>query len=215
MVTYIDIHTHNKNIGDTKFLYNLCNNEIPNFQYCSYGIHPWELGKLSTHNYFDKLTLYCQQRLIIAIGEIGIDRTIEFPVSEQIKYFELQHTIAENHNLPVIIHCVKAWSDFLAIRTQLKTNLPWIFHGYNGNDLTAQQLVSKGCYLSFGQQILTSAKVQEVFKHIPINKLFLETDDSQEKIENIYQKAADLRHICIIDLKKQLEENFNAVFKVL
>jgi len=215
MVTYIDIHTHNNIVGKNIVLYNLTSTEKPDFKYCTYGIHPWELGKNSNDIFFDKLTNYCQENLIIAVGEIGIDRAIEFSINKQIEFFEQQHSIAEKYNLPIIIHCVKAWSDLLAIRNKTKPNIPWIFHGYNGNILTAKLLIDKGCYLSFGQQILKSVKIQEVLKSMPLDKLFLETDNSQEKIEDIYQKAADLHHICILDLKKQIEENFNTIFKVL
>ncbi len=215
MLTYIDIHTHKKDVFDGVFIYNLNATESPDFRHCSLGLHPWDIGKYKTNTFFDKLNKYCEQDLLVAVGEIGIDRAIDTPVEEQIEMFIAQHEITEKYKLPIIIHCVKAWSDLLGIRNTLKTNLPWIFHGYNGNLQTAHQLILKDCYISFGDALFTHSKVQKVFKEVHLEWVFLETDNSEKKIEEIYQKAADLRHICVDNLKIQLYENFKRVFTAL
>jgi TatD DNase family protein len=213
MDRYIDIHTHTRNKGENLVLYNLKLSEDADIEHVTFGIHPWGLSENTLDADFDRLLFYCEKRLIVAIGEIGIDRAITIPIEIQIYWFRKQLELAEKYRLPVIIHCVRAWSDLLEIRTKSNTNILWLFHGFNGSVKTAQQLIHKGCYLSFGHHLLKNIKIQEIFKSLPIEYLFLETDSSDEKIEAIYEKAAYLRGISISDLKMHFEKNFSTVFK--
>ena len=212
MIPYIDIHTHVKASKNNIAIYNLGRSEKSGMKYCSYGIHPWNLEKDTVEDQLKLLQSYCKKGSIIAVGEIGIDRAIKTSLELQLDIFKRQLLIAELHNLPVIIHCVKAWADMLEIRKQSDNKLPWIFHGFNSNEQVALKLIDKGCYLSFGHKLLSNKKIQNVFVSIPIERLFLETDSADEKIENIYKKAAELRHICIDYLKEQIHKNFNNIF---
>jgi TatD DNase family protein len=213
MDRYIDIHTHNQNRSENLVLYNLYRIETIDIKNVTFGIHPWSLSENTLDADFDRLLLYCEKRLIVAVGEIGIDRAVDIPLEKQIYWFKKQLELAENCRLPLIIHCVRAWSDLLEIRKKCNSQTPWIFHGFNGGIKTAQQLIHKGCYLSFGHHLLKNIKIQEIFKSLPIEYLFLETDNSDEKIEAIYEKAAYLRGITISDLKMHVEKNFATVFK--
>jgi len=208
----IDIHTHKKKNSAAIELLNV-NRLQSNFdKFVSAGIHPWDLEDENIQERMFKLEDLCNLHKLKAIGEIGIDRAIKININKQLMVFRQQHALAEKHNLPVIVHCVKAWSDLLGIRKELNTKIPWVFHGYNGNLKTANQLIEKGCYLSFGHYLLHKQNVQQVFKEVPLDFVFFETDDSDEKIDNIYKKAADLRHICTENLKMQIQNNFNRVF---
>jgi len=212
MIPYIDIHTHVKVSKDIIAIYNLNSNEKMDMKNCSYGIHPWDLEKDIVEAQFELLQNFCKSRSIIAVGEIGLDRTINTSLKKQLTVFNRQILLAEKCNIPVIIHSVRAWSDLLAVRKKSDNKLSWIFHGFNSNKQIAEKLIEKGCYLSFGHQLLSNKKIQDTFITIPLEYLFLETDSSGEKIENIFKKAAELRHICIDDLKKQIYKNFIAVF---
>ena len=212
MIPFINTHTHKFITSNSIGIFNLSYDDIPDVKYCSFGMHPWDLGKYSENEYMIKLKQYCIEHIIIAVGEIGIDRAIEYPVEKQVEVFKQQQLLAEKYSLPTIIHSVRSWSDLISLRIELKSTIPWIFHGYSGNLVVAKQLISKGCYLSFGPQLMNNAKIQTVFKNISLDRIFLETDASNEKIENIYKKAAYLHHICIDKLKKQIESNFISVF---
>lgn len=212
---YINIHTHKQLSHNCKGIFNLSYQDIPNCKECSFGLHPWDIGKLPISDYIEKLATYCEENSIVAVGEIGIDRTIELPISKQIDVFKEQIILAERYGFPVIVHCVKAWSDLLQLRIELKAKTPWVFHGYNGNLLIAKQLISNGCYLSFGSQLLESDKVQTVFSGIALDKIFFETDNSNEKIEYLYKMGAKLHHICIDKLKAQVDSNYNYVLGLI
>lgn len=213
MIPYINIHTHLKHDNASIELYNMKVNEACDAAYCSFGLHPWELGKGSEKQYLDKLNVYCENKVIAAVGEVGLDKAIEYPITLQEEWFIKQHELAEKHKLPVIIHCVKSWNELMGLHKKVKPRVPWIFHGFAGNLILADQLIKAGCYLSFGQQLLKNEKQQRVFKDISLENVFLETDDSDEKIDNIYKKAADLHHICSDNLKEQIYSNFRRIFK--
>lgn len=212
MLKYINIHTHKSNYQpDIKAIVNLNPSDLSATQLYSYGIHPWNIvegGKL-----LDKFDLKKPaSKQCIAIGEIGIDRSIATPIEEQISWFTEQVKLAKQYNKPIIIHCVKAYADFLQIRKHEPATHPWIFHGFNANIDIAKKLLQTQCYLSFGEHLTHSEKLQNTFKQIPISQIFLETDDSNVPIENIYETARKLLNMDLLALKLQMEENFAKVF---
>ncbi|PKP09473.1 MAG: hydrolase TatD [Bacteroidetes bacterium HGW-Bacteroidetes-4] len=212
MHPWVNIHTHKiRNLGIELLNANI-GAPVNSGVTFSLGLHPWHIAETRLEEALKMLDKQAGNQAICAVGEIGIDRAIATSLEIQIRVFNAQHHIAEKHRLPVILHCVRAWSDLAALHKQMNPKVPWIFHGFNGSLQTAQQLIKLGCYLSFGTALLQQAKVKEVFQKIPAEYLFLETDDSDEKIENIYQKAAELRHICIDELKDIVYTNFVKVF---
>jgi len=212
MAEFINIHTHKTDSLNIN-IFNIKYNEKIDYKLCSFGLHPWDIDKCNVNNYLNKLNNLCKNNKIAAVGEIGIDRVINTSVDIQKDIYIKQVAIAEKYNLPVIIHCVKAYSDFFEILKKHTPKTPMIFHGYNSNLQTAEKLIEKKCFLSFGQQLLTNKKLQEVFKQIPVNNIFFETDNSIEKIENIYKKAAEIYQINIDNLKTQIFSNFANIFK--
>ena len=81
---------------------------------------------------------------IIAIGEAGFDK-LRGPASElQAEVFEKQVEISERLRKPLIIHCVSAWDEVLAMQKSLKPSMPWMIHGFRGKLRQAEQLISKG-----------------------------------------------------------------------
>lgn len=210
MIPFIDVHTHHAPSNKVLYLINQPLDQ-PAHALMSIGIHPWEIDNIDTESAILTIKNNLTNKYLLAIGECGIDRAIKTPVETQLNCFIKQADIAESQSLPVIIHCVKAWSDFLQIRK--KYCQPWIFHGFNGNTNIALSLLEQGCFLSFGQSLLKSAKIQAVFCAIPLQNIFLETDDDPSiNIEEIYQFAAKLRHICTDELKKKIFTNFKMVF---
>jgi TatD DNase family protein len=54
--------------------------------------------------------------------------------------------------------------------------------------------------------------VPEVFPEVPSDRFFLECDDSNLSIEEIYAKASALKNLSLGDLKRQMKENFLKLF---
>ena len=214
---YVDIHTHHLQ-SVSKEIIKVFNyfpgQEIYDVQLGSIGLHPWYINE----NYADEIKAlektFQQHQNLIAIGEIGLDKVTKVDFELQKEVFQLQLDIAEKFNIPVIIHCVKAYSELLSIRKKKKNPTPWIFQGYNSSADMALKIAETGAFLSFGEFIFReNTKAFEAFKAVPVDHLFLETDEQMlYDIDEIYSRAAELKGMDETHLKEQLYENYNTIF---
>ena len=208
---FVNIHTHAET-GDGIELVNLDDfAAAPCATFASAGLHPWNVGKCDHQKALAAIENLCQNGKLAAVGEIGIDRAIDTDISLQMSIFKQQLDIAKRHNLPVIIHCVRAYSDFLQILRQ-KPDVPMIFHGFSGNATTAKQLLAHSARLSFGNNLLTDSKLQSIFANVPNDCIFLETDTKQLGISDIYTFAAGLKRISVDELKAIIFNNLTRLF---
>jgi TatD DNase family protein len=61
-----------------------------------------------------------------------------------------------------------------------------------------KQLISNGFYISFGKYLLLNPELESVFKSIPDDKIFLETDTVSENIAAVYELAATYKGISML-----------------
>lgn len=175
--------------------------------YYSYGIHPWYIEDkdrqllLLTEALFDPA--------VVALGEAGLDKQIAIPMPLQIDIFIEQVKLSEEFAKPLIIHCVKAWDELLAIKKELQPRMPWIVHGFRGNAMLAQQLINKGFFLSFGARFNPEA----LHTAWP-NCLFAETDESDLPITEIYANIATQLNVSIDLLALALRKRVKEIFSV-
>lgn len=99
------------------------------------------------------------------------------------------------HQKPLIIHCVRAYEEVLAIKKEWGTQgdvIPWIFHGFNKKPAVAQMLLRAGAYLSFGAALLVpGSPAAQSLAICPPGRYFLETDDRNDvSIAAVYAAAA-------------------------
>ncbi len=142
-----------------------------------------------------------------AIGEIGLDYAVPGDHGEQKMIFADCLRIAEARGLPVILHCVRAFEPAMEILAGFR--LPAvIFHGFIGSREQAARAVRSGYYLSFGERSLNSPKTVEALRSIPLDKLFLETDDALVPIADIYARTADFLAIPLPQLKEIINKNY-------
>jgi len=214
---YIDIHTHNSQSKASIALENIKlinkNQNIPSTTNITIGIHPWDTENIdsNTLDYID--TLSCQSN-VFAIGECGIDRLKGADIEIQKEIFIYQAKLAQNTNKPLIIHCVKAHSEIIAIYNKLKPQNPWIVHGFNQNIQIAKELTKHGIYLSFGSSLLNnSSNASKIFPEIAKEYIFAETDESKIDIKDIYIRAAKLRKISLTELSNIINSNYKRCFK--
>ena len=88
-----------------------------------------------------------------------------------------------------------------------------IFHGFIGSAEQAQRALGKGYYLSFGERCAKSPKTIEALRITPLDRIFVETDESTVSIEQIYHLIASLRGISIEELTDAIEQNYNRIFR--
>ena len=199
---FFDFHHHDagKNLG----IYNLKFNEIPPENYFSAGIHPDAVAD----DFEEKLNWLrdiSAHKNCVAIGECGLDGLIDVDEKLQQKAFLAQIAIANSLQKPLIIHCMKRFSQLLQFRKIAK--VPMIVHGFNKRKSIGDDLLKSGFCLSFGKSVLYNVNLQDFLKDFPSEKLFLETDSSDFEIKELYQKVADLKKISLEDLKQKIKEN--------
>ncbi|MCF6366654.1 MAG: TatD family hydrolase [Bacteroidales bacterium] len=213
---FINIHTHI--ISENKYsIHNLFPEDAEQIKeglLYSIGIHPWEVKKGDIKKQIRIVETVAMKKNIQAIGEIGLDRLRDnFDLQKDV--FLKQIIIAKEQSKPVIIHCVKAFSELLEILKKEKLNIPIIIHRYSGNKTIADELIKHGCYLSFGHELFNrKSKVQRIFKSISLKHIFLETDDSEVTIEEIYKKAAEIQKTDVEEIQKTIFSNFNNCFNI-
>lgn len=150
----------------------------------SSGIHPWNAG--SSEGQFEALKEIAGLPGVVAIGEAGLDklRGAEMPV--QVEVFRKQIELAIAVRKPLIIHCVKAWDELIALYKEYKLDeIPWIIHGYRGNPEQTKQLSKIGFKFSVGEKFS-----EDALKCIPLTDIFCETDMSDLTICNIYENIS-------------------------
>lgn len=205
---HLNVHTH----FSKDPLHEIVNlqNVDEHFPFFSVGIHPWLANDPPISNY--DIELLAQQPNCLAIGEVGLDKLKGPSIAIQEERFIEQITFSETLELPVILHCVRAWNEIRALKLHLKPTQPWIYHGFSKASLVPE-LLHCGIYFSIGASILTNIRLQEALIDIPLDQLFLETDDVEIPISLIYEKVSALKNIPLPALEDTIENNFKRVFK--
>ena len=220
-IPYIDIHTHqSRQNEDAVTVQNLFpGGNIPSFNgrnFFSVGLHPWEIKSETENN--ERLVMMedaLELDHVIFVGECGLDKRTDTDFNEQLRVFRAQVFMAEEYQKPLIIHCVKAYNEIIEIHKSEHPSVPWIFHGYNANRQMTEQLVERNMFFSFGKILSTNnAKALDSFRFLPVEKIFLETDEFEGDIDEIFRRGARLRNIPSDDLKEAVWENFNRIENV-
>ncbi|HLO60547.1 MAG TPA: TatD family hydrolase [Bacteroidales bacterium] len=217
---YIDIHAHTwYTTPGTRVVLNVFPYQAENMSLpCSksVGLHPWHLSESTCKDQLKTVEHLSKSADVIAIGETGLDKAIEVNYDLQKEVFASHLKLAKAVKKPVIIHCVRSYSEMLAYRKSFDPKIPWIFHWFNADISIARQLMKKNCYLSFGHMLFNErSKAFRLFQQIPPENLFFETDDAGYSIQDVYARAASLRNTTVTDLQKQIMDNFVRCFHTL
>lgn len=177
------------------------------------GVHPWWAHRYADIERNTRLYRALAAEKVLAVGEIGLDRVHGPDFALQTRVFEAQWKAATEHNLPVVVHCVRAYADMLAYAK--RSQVPLIFHDYRGNtETTAQLLRFDACYFSLGKILFRNPEAaRALLKQIPMNRLFLETDTMPVSIQTVYDTAAALPGIDMEELALRVWENRLMVVK--
>lgn len=212
---YFDAHTHNPaKRNDLISVLNVTKDfeKVAPDGYYSMGLHPWYLA--DDPDEFSRLSKEARRHNVVAIGECGLDKVCETDWELQLRVFQQQVRLANELHKPLIIHCVRAYNELIEVLEECKVTVPVIIHGFNKRRELAEQLLKNGYILSFGAALLNSERNAGVFKDIPPDRYLLETDDSQLSIEDIYNRAAEIRETGIESIILQAGHNFKTVFKI-
>jgi TatD DNase family protein len=183
-------------------------------RFFSIGLHPWHINAGNCDNLLERIEKFSRSGNIKAIGECGLDRKSATQMDLQKKIFSRHIEIAESAKKPLIIHCVRAYPEIIEIRTQMKAKSPWIVHGFNSNTHTARQLLKHGIFISFGPSLLDSSRLQSIAMELPPGSFFLETDDKNLDIAQIYSKTAECKKMEASELLALQYKNAISIFNL-
>jgi TatD DNase family protein len=210
---YINIHGHRQASSIEEWvMMNLMAKDFPPEDiengYYSVGFHPYNVGKANEQETLDRVRKAVEHPRVLAIGEIGLDKSIEAPMEDQLRIFEKQVKIAESANLPVMLHVVRSFNEMVAYMKAQQPVVPMIIHGYNGSAEMADELVKAGFLISFGEAITREhSKIIEALQKVPVEMMFLETDEGDMDIRELYLFAAEVKGISVDHLRMQIFEN--------
>jgi len=148
------------------------------------GIHPQEVKNIS-ENEISTLADLARKTKVIAIGEIGLDFYRDCaPHEQQIKVLQWQLALADEMQLPIIIHCRQAEKEMVTTLTDWHASHGFssvpsgVIHCFNGSLELANNYINLGFYISLGAYIgyPSSKSLREVIKALPMDKLLIETD---------------------------------------
>jgi len=186
----VDIHTHHTSSSEFPAIRNIEFSDptvvlpIDESSLFSIGIHPWFVEEISS-NSFENLMKWANDKRVVAMGECGLDKNSKTSVEQQLHIFEKQIHLSEIVGKPLIIHCVGCYNELFALKKRINPSQQWIIHGFRSHPSLARQALKAGFSLSFGEHFNP-----ESVQITPIEKLFIETDESKISIAEIYFQIA-------------------------
>ncbi len=195
------------------------------------GVHPHDVQQIDDTTYARLKKLVSDHKEhVVAYGEIGLDYAKEYsPRNVQLKRFEEQLLLAQELNLPVIIHDRDAHDDCLAL---LQAAAPFtnggVMHCFSGDMHLAEKVLELGFYISIPGVVTfkNGQELQTVAANIPLTSMLLETDgpfltpspwrgkrNEPSYLPYIAKKVSELRDIPIETVARQTSINTQKLFR--
>lgn len=166
--------------------------------YAAVGFHPENLEG-ATLSDLEEVRAMASHPKVKAIGEIGLDYywvKDEIGRQRERDFFHAQLSLAEELDLPAIVHDREAHGDSLAV-VKAHPNARGVFHCYSGSVEDAKALVALGWSISF-TGVLTfknARKALEVVEWLPLDRILIETDAPYMAPEPYRGKRCDSRYV--------------------
>ncbi len=171
------------------------------------GIHPWQADE-ADEAVWAALAQAVRHPDVVAVGEAGLDRLQGPAPAVQQAAFRRQALLSEEVGKPLVLHCVRAVDEVLALRREVHARRPWIWHAFRGGAPQLRQLAAHGFSFSFGPRFREEALVA-----CPPEHLLLETDDLPfSLLPPLYARVAALRGLTPEALARLQRTNFERLF---
>lgn len=185
----------------------------------TFGIHPWEAHKYEKK--LDSIEKFIYETPMI--GEIGLDF---YWVKDKNKYNSQMKVLkfflkrAQEQNKIINLHTKGAENEIVALLDEYNIQKS-IIHWYSGGKDVLKKMIDRGCYFTIGVELLSSNKIQDIAKMIPLNKIFTETDGPEgeewingkrcmpTKVNDILKCLGKIKCVSKIEMEKIIVQNFN------
>jgi len=197
------------------------------------GLHPLDADKWDAHSAQQILDLARSDRRVVAIGEMGLDFFKAENRDHQIEVFVAQLEIAQQLDIPVIVHCRDAAAEMAEIMRSF-----WLSHGavqgvmhcWSGTPEETQWFLDLGLYVSFSGIVTfkSAVQVQESARMVPSDRILVETDcpflapvpkrgerpNQPAYVYYVAEQVAQLRQVALETLALETTANACRLFKL-
>lgn len=175
------------NVEDSKKAIEIAK-KYPNVVSAAIGIHPQQTDPENLNSIevqVQELEKLAKNPEVVAIGECGLDFSDAPPdekdrsKEEQIFLFEEQIKLAQKLKLPLSVHCRKATKETIQVLSKYylsSKDSSGVWHCYSAGKSEIQKIIDLGFYFGIDGNITYDLGLQNVIKHIPLEKIVLETD---------------------------------------
>ena len=193
------------------------------------GLHPCHVKD----NYLDEMNfveIKLAENKFVAIGEIGIDLYWDKSfANEQEIVFKRQISLANDANLPIVIHSRDSLDLTIEIVESAQNgNLKGVFHCFNGNVEQAKKIMNIGFLMGIGGVVTyKNSGLDKVVEQIPLEHIILETDSPYLSpvpyrgkrnecayLNEIASKIAQLKFISLMEVGEITSRNAKSLFKI-
>jgi TatD DNase family protein len=204
--------------------------QYPDLIYPALGIHPWNVNVLKEDELQETIKFILEtskKRRLAAIGEIGLDYKYETIWENQMLVFDKMLHLAEQLNLPVIIHSRGTTDkivEMLPSYNLKRVLLHWFSHPMD----VLGKAIDQGYYITEGPPVVYSNGIREVVKQTPLTNLLTETDGpvtywkkpfngqltKPSYISTVLGAVAEIKNMQVSDVAEQVAKNFEAFFNI-
>ena len=205
------------------------------FIYSICGISPNDIPQSEEELWKDiakitKIVKENKSKKLVAIGEIGLDYYWNKKNKElQKEAFEKQIDLANELELPIVIHSRDASVDIIEMIRNHKVNKAGIFHCCQPNQEMVRQALELGYYISFAGPITfkNSRNAPDVIKMVPLDRILIETDSPYltpepnrgkrndcRNVKYVAQKIAELKNVPLEKIAKITYDNAKRIFEI-
>lgn len=197
----------------------------------SIGIHPEyakeHCEKFSFEEMMEIFRRYCCLDKTVAIGEIGLDYHVSNDVEQQKEIFSFQLELAEEFDLPVVIHSRDAWTDTMEV-LEAHPKVTGVIHCFSGEKEFAERVLKTSFHFGIGGTLTFKKNIvfQETVRDIlPLDRILIETDspflapvpfrgklNEPAFVIHVAEKISELKNISIEQVGDFTSKNFFRLF---
>tara|TARA_B100000809_G_scaffold261454_1_gene310397 strand:+ start:92 stop:910 length:819 start_codon:yes stop_codon:yes gene_type:complete len=172
--------------------------QYPRLLSCTAGVHPHDASSWNKDS-ADAIRNLANHRQVVALGECGLDfnRNYSTP-EEQLGCFEAQLQLAAELKKPLFLHQRDAHDAFIQLIERYRSQLGNIVvHCFTGSVQEVQACIDLDCHIGITGWIADNKRGEELrqlVRHIPLDKLMIETDAPYLRPQNIFPKPKSSRN---------------------
>lgn len=194
--------------------------------YATVGISPNDLDEIN----YKEIEKLAKNKKVVAIGEIGLDYYWNKENKElQKQVFLNQIQIANNLDLPIVIHTREAVMDTIEILKTNKVNKKGIFHCCPLNIELIKEALKLGYYISFSGNITfkNSKNAYSCVSYVPLEKILIETDspymtpepfrgqrNNPAYVQYVAKKIAEIKNLREEEIAQITYNNAKTIFEI-